>query len=288
MFFFPSTSLAPTVIALSTFFLEHFPNIDWYPYWYLGNPYYYLIGPVVPVILGAVRVVGAIGVEEAYLLLLIGSIFLGAVGLCLLLSSFGIRRSNAFIVSFLYLMAPGWLILLSFQDGLHYIAFGFFPSLLLLYKRFLLSKATPWSLVSLSLFLAFLLLITVSILLPFLIAVIALIITYSKKEQLGSALIQTTFSMLLALSLATLWYTPGFWLTLLTNPSFGGVPLYQLTWSLFRFAVQFLPLILAIIFVKWRGLKAKGPLMFGLLVFSSFLFLSVFLFLIFVRGEICF
>lgn len=274
MSFLPLTSLVPTVVGLGAFFYENFPHVEWYPYWYLGNPYYYLIGPVVPVALTILTLL-RLPLYESYVLLILGSLLIGGFGIYLLLAACGIRISNALIAGVLFVIAPGGLILLFFQDGLHHIAFSFLPLLLVLYKRFLLSKARPWSLVFLSLFLSFLFLITVSILLPFLIAAVALIVAYWKKEHIGDILTQTAFVTLFSLSLATMWYTPGFWLTLLLNPSFGGVPLYRLAWSIFNFFIQLLPLALAIIVVTWRRIRIQAPLLFGMLIFTAFFSLTV-------------
>ena len=43
--------LIDTVIALSDFFINNFPDYSWYPHWYLGTPFRFLIGPIVPNVL---------------------------------------------------------------------------------------------------------------------------------------------------------------------------------------------------------------------------------------------
>ena len=273
MSFLPLTSLVPTVVALSAFFFDNFPSIDWYPYWYLGNPFFYLIGPVIPLALSVFHLIG-FPFSSAYVFLIMASVLYGGVGIYFFSRTIGLQKRYAVIAGIFYSVAPGGWLLLHYQDGLHHIVFGLLPFLLLLYKRFL-ERRTVRYLFAVSLSFSFLLLITVSVLLPLLITVSALIVVYSKKEYLSSTLLQIVFTTFLAVSLATLWYTPGFWLTIFVNPSFGGVPLYRLIWSLVDFALQLLPLVLAVVIIKWRGIKAKGPLLFGVLVFFSFFYLTI-------------
>ena len=79
----PETSLIPSVLALSGFFVDNFPHISWYPYWYLGNPFAYLIGPVVPGLMAVLHSIlrlsgSAMNIE--YLVILFISTLIGGVG----------------------------------------------------------------------------------------------------------------------------------------------------------------------------------------------------------------
>ena len=75
-----SISLIPSVLALSHFFINNFPNISWYPYWYLGNPFWYLIGPIIPTTLLAFTRVLNLPLNLSYFSLIFLSQLIGAVG----------------------------------------------------------------------------------------------------------------------------------------------------------------------------------------------------------------
>lgn len=270
--------LIPTVIALSSFFASNFPAIDWYPYWYLGNPFYYLIGPAVPTTLWLVKFIG-LPMYAAYLFIIGASFFIGAAGLYLFLGRFNVRRSNAFFASIAYVALPFGLFLLNYQDGLHHIAFNFLPITLFFYFRFLQDNSTRNALFFAA-FVAILLLISISILLSLIVGCASLFIAIRIKSNTSQRIMQTVLAFFLAISIATFWYTPGFWWTILANPSFGGVPLANLIMSLGKFILHFLPLVLAIIIVKWRRyILVEGSLLFGALFFASFFFLTVVRFL---------
>jgi hypothetical protein len=81
------------------------------------------------------------------------------------------------------------------------------------------------------------------------------------------------------LSLATFWYKPSYWWVILTNPSFGGVPLLKLIANLFQGLLQFLPLVLAVLLVRWRRLRFTSFRIFALIFFVSFALLTAVRFL---------
>lgn len=274
-----ATSLIPTVLALANFFASNFPNISWYPYWYLGNPYQYLIGPVVPVAFTLLSLF-KLPLLEFYLLLIAGSFTAGGAGVYLLLKDWGVGKRQAILSAVLYLITPAGFYLLNFQNGLNHIAFGLLPFIFILYRKWLKktrSKGTSALLISLSI--AFALLINVSILLTLIIGFTALFIASDIKVNSEDKIIKTILMFMLAIFLSSIWYTPKFWWVLLANPSFGGVPLSNLITSFFKLLLNLLPLVLAVIFVKWRRYKFKGYLPFATLFFFSFLFLTVVRFL---------
>ena len=279
----PPTSLVPTVVALSSFFSQNFPNISWYPYWYLGNPYQFLIGPVVPVALAILNIKNQIA--NIYLGLIGVSFLIGSFGLYLFLREWGVRGRQSIISAILYLVLPAGFFLLNFQNGLNHIAFAALPFTYILYKKLLQKDNTAHALI-LSITISFVLLINISILLPALIGFIALFFSIDSKNHpkggfiaapLGweEKLFKTLVILLLGIAFATFWYTPGFWWVLLRNPSFGGMPLIKLVQFLFQLLLQILPIILAVSFVRWRHLKPSKPLLFGILFFASFFFLTV-------------
>lgn len=266
------TSLVPTVLALSEFFSSNFPNISWYPNWYLGNPYHYLIGPVVPAVLSILNFKDQI--SNIYLGLIFGSLVLGGFGLYLLLKDWGVSKSQAIVSGILYAVLPAGVFLLNFQNGLNHIAFGILPFALLLFKKFLV-KENKLLIVLLTLTTTIMLLTSVSILLPLVIGFMALFVSIEHKDYPHEKIGKTILMVLLSISVSTLWYTPKFWWVITANPSLGGVPLGKLGWSILQFLLQFLPLVLAIFVVKLKKFKPQGYLLFGLLFFTSFLFLSI-------------
>lgn len=270
------TSLIPTVVALSNFFAHNFPHISWYPYWYLGNPYQFLIGPVVPLLLSIFNFQFLI--FNFYLGLILASFLIGAFGIYLLLKDFGVGKKEAVLPGLLYILLPAGLFLLQFQNGLNHIALGSLPYIFLLYKRFL-EKDRLETPVFLSIAIAFVLLIDISILLPLAIGFMALFISLDIKKQVDGKIVNTLLIYLLAISLSTLWYTPRFWWVVLSNPSFGGAPLSNVLLSLLKLLLNLLPLVLALLVVKMTKFRPAGYLLFAMIFFVSFLFLTIVRFL---------
>ena len=316
------TSLVPTVIALSEFFAENFPNISWYPYWYLGNPYQFLIGPVVPTLLAIFNFPfdfaqgRQFSITQIYLGLIFSSFLVGSVGIYLFLRDWGVNKKQAFFSGIFYVLFPAGYFLLNYQNGLNHVALSLLPFFLLYYRRFLktnLLKGRTFRFaqgttleIFLSIIIVIVLLINISILLSFVIGAIALIVAEGQFHPRGvpqagrqtsqprltaaqhhpggedaiDKIIKTILIFLLGISLATIWYTPRFWWILLSNPSLGGISLFNLILSLIKALFNFLLVILAILIVKWRHLKPQGYLFFGIIFLSSFSFLTLTRFLL--------
>ncbi len=316
----PETSLVPGVLSLSSFFIENFPHVFWYPYWYLGNPYSYLIGPVVPVILFLLTKASPSSLHYLYFGTIIASMLIGGIGVYLFLKDWededqrsplrpafakatsgkqgfaGQAKSRdvvAFISGIFYVLLPFSWIGLYYQNGLKVIAFAVVPYLFIVYRRFLKKSLLGYYFLLIFL-IALCLLITVNILLTLIIGVVAI---YIAEERLlrhspsswsrndigdgmqgarwkwrGEKIAQTVVIFCLGIFLATFWYTQRFWVVLLTNPSFGGVPLWNIIVNLFQFLLNFFPLVLAILVVKGR-IKSRR-LFFAFLFTLSFLFLT--------------
>lgn len=322
MFFRPETSLIPSILALSGFFIDNFPHIWWYPFWYLGNPFSYLTGPVVPLLLMISRgIVPIISLYHLYLGIISGSVFIGGIGVFFFVKSndkaqsHGGERRNilrAIASGLLYVILPFLWIGLYNQNGLKHIAFALIPFVFIVFKNFLIKgqrsglvkgrlqgnayrqagiAPTYWIYFLLLIFLiSICLLVTVNALLPIIVGIIAIfimvnrIIKYDRGAQ-GKFLaewrerkfVQTLVVLLMALLLATFWYTFRFWWVILTNPSFGGVPLWNLIVKIFQLLLNFLPLVLAIFVVKWR--IKEDNMFFGVIFFLSFFFLTIVRFL---------
>ena len=86
----PETSLIPVTVALARFvevngFASMFGH---YPYWYLGVPYQYITGPIIPLLQTFLhQVLSGFSLFEITYLLLLLSFIAGAVGWVLLVKN---------------------------------------------------------------------------------------------------------------------------------------------------------------------------------------------------------
>lgn len=302
MFFRPEISLIPTVLALSNFFIANYPHIAWYSFWYLGNPFSYLIGPIAPGLLLILSKVIPWPLYNLYLSLVILSLIIGGLGvysLTILFSQAENNKLKGLIAGALYILLPLTWLGLYYENGLKQISFAVIPFVLIIYKIILNKTVTqnpnrkkghiPYFLLLIAL-ITVCMLITVNVLLPLVIGITAVFITQDRfiiKDSLSDKVrlwlwreetaVQALLFFIFSLSLATFWYTPRFWLVLLTNPSFGGLPLWNLIVKLFQYLINLLPLLFAILVVKWKFRSQK--LFFGFLFFLSFFFLTIVRFL---------
>lgn len=268
----PLTSLIPAVIALSQFFIYNFPHIAWYPYWYLGNPYYYLIGPVVPLLLSVLYPV-PVPLFFAYIFLIITAVAITGLGIYLLLRSYGYSGKVSFASGILYMFFPAIYGILFYQNGLKHIALAFLPLLLLAYKRYLKQHTIKYAFLC-SGIIAVILLTNAASLLTIVIGILALVLSNTKHRKTGEIYLRMVLVIALGIAMATFWYTPGFWWTVLTNPSTGGIRLFKLAGNILQGLFQLLPLLLAFLMVKWRGRKLREFHIFVLLFFSGFAVLT--------------
>jgi len=210
-----------------------------------------------------------------YLFVIFIAQFMGGVGVYKLVRRLDGNKINSLISSIFFLLLPFSYLILNFQNGLHHIAFGLFPWILVLFLNFV-SKPGVKNAILLSILISFALLINISILLPVLVGIIALIIGFKiKKQKIEKISIHIILIILFALLISTLWYGSDYWLLIFSGPSFGGVPLIKLIQSIFHFLLQLLPILLAIFVIKWRHSKPSKILLFGTLFFSSFFFLTI-------------
>lgn len=270
-----NTSLIPSVVALCQFFVNNFPNYSWYPYSYLGNPFEYLIGPVVPFLILILAKIGFTNISINYYFLIFVSSLLTGLGTYFFVKELIVDEKQAKIISIINLVAPFSLGLLFFGNGLSQIAFSFLPFILLIFLKFFFQKGFKWEII-LCLLITADLLIDVSIFLPLVIALASLLITLKdQSKNLGLISFKLILIFILAIILSTIWYQASFWWTLFTNPSFGGVPLINLIHNLFNLALNLVPLSLALFYVKFKQKNLSKHLKFALIFSGSFLFLSV-------------
>lgn len=249
------TSLIPTQVALARFleqggFSAIFSN---YPYWYLGTtPFRYLTGPIVPTFLALLhRLLPNLSLFELIFGLVGVSWIIGAVGVYLLLKELGREKITALLATLFYLFGPIAPFLFRFGDGLYLMSLSFLPFVLLIYSK-TLRNWTQKSVVVLIISICFLILLDSLILTSLVLGMAAIFLAQVGWKETGIQLKRSLLLVTCALLLATLWYTPGYWLTLLGAPSFGGKGLAQV--------------------IVWLGKLLPLGLAFGLAIFSARLF----------------
>lgn len=264
--------LFTTIINLSNFLIYNFPNIDWYPFWYLGNPYRFLLGPIVPIVIGIFKIF-SIPESVAYILLILLSIILGSYGLFVYFRSNGLSKKISLYSSICFVLYPLMYISLPYQNGLKYIVVGLLPLLFLNYQS-LLKSPTKNKGFMVTVLITLLLLINNSSILSIFIALIALVISDNTKNK-SKGILQLILYIFLAYSISLLWYTPeNLWITL-SNPSIGGISIVKLMGNILSGLFMLLPTSLALIVTKWRYKKLSGAKLFSFVFFISFILLTL-------------
>lgn len=268
------SSLVPTVIELTSFVESNPGHFWWYPNWYLGVPFNFLIGPIVPAVLIMLnKLFGQhISLFSLYIGVLLFSLLVGSVGVWWLVTLFG-RKSLAVLSACLYCLLPGFWGLLFFSSGLSHIAFSFIPWMVGVWFMAMKSKRQSLLLITIVL-ITTMLLINSSSLLTILVALISVTLLFDRQEW-GKMSFKLGLSLMIAILLATLWYTPRFWLVQAFNPSLGGKQLIEVVYGLIRFLTFFVPLMLAVFFVRKRYIKLHLLSRFVLYFGIGFTFLTL-------------
>jgi hypothetical protein len=251
------TSLIPTQIALARFLDQGGDPFGFYPFWYLGTtPYRFLTGPVLPFILTFVHRLMPLNLFTLFFLLVGISWLLGAAGFYGLVRQLKGNRRVALLAAFFYLFGPIVFFLFPFSNGLYLIAFSFLPFVFLFYS-WLLKEWNPKSAIILALLITFEILLD-SLIIPTLILGLAAIflaqVGWKKAEEKAKKSLLIIF---VAILVATFWYTPFYWLTLLTAGSLAGKGLAEVIISLGKLlptALAFGVAVFSIKFFKKRKL----------------------------------
>jgi len=264
MFYPAQTSLIPVQVALARFletngFAAALGN---YPYWYLGTtPFRYLTGPILPsVLVGLHKILPFLSLFEI-MLGLVGVVWVvGGVGLYFLIREMrvnkglgGIRRGDwiAFLGAIFYLFGPMVPFLFRFADGLYLIAFSFLPLTLLLQHRMLRENKNHRDEILLCLLIAFIILLDSLIIPSLLLGMAAIFLAEVGWKKTEEKLKKSLWLMAYGLLLATIWYTPGYWLTLLGAPSLGGVGVLGVIGWLGKLLPTALALVMAVFSIKF-------------------------------------
>jgi hypothetical protein len=276
---FPSqTSLIPVGVALARFLgergLASFTSN--YPYWYLGTtPYKFLTGPVVPILTVLIKkLVGQMTYFDIVSILVLTSCFISSVGWALFVGKIKgeKRKFSSFSLYFLLFAVLPYKYLngLALAEPSAFIAEMIIPFVLIANR-----KNTYWG----ALAIAGVLLISTNVLPVLLTGLIILSLTGTrtdgKLKKWEKPLKKTLIITLAGLFLVTFYYTPTFWLTILTNPSIGGAPGVKAILSLIGMARNLVPIVLAVIAVRFSKKISDKLSFFGWVWILVFIFLTL-------------
>jgi hypothetical protein len=208
------------------------------------------------------RILPSLNLFEIFFWLIGLSFVLGVIGVYLLIRDIrnrgdkGDREWMAILAAMFFALGPIIPFLFRFSGGIYLVAFSFLPWLLLGYLRLL----RKWSLklvVILIGLLTFVILLD-SLIIPTLIFGMAAIFLVQVGWKRAEEKLKKSF-WLLAVSflLATCWYTPGYWLTLLGAPSLAGKVVVGVIAQLAKLLPTAFALVMAIVSVKFFKKKDK-------------------------------
>lgn len=288
---FPTeTSLIPTTVVLAKFVEANglgavFEN---YPYWYLGStPFRYLTGPIVPLLSVLFhKLFLNVSLFSIVICFVVLSFVAGAFGWGMLVSKIrgGKLKLESYLLIILLLFLP-WRLFsaLSLSDASMTIARNLLPFGLLAFWAFLNNQSRK-NQVLVIFTISLLLLTSTSILAILVVGMVSLLLAKTfrkgKIRNIAKYLKPSFYLLVFSFLLVTLaWYPPGYWWTLLTNPSIGGASGIKVIMRVFDLLKAFVPLGLAIFSVYFMG-KIKSRLsVFALTWTFTFLFLTIFRFI---------
>jgi hypothetical protein len=233
MNFFPAqSSLMPIQIALSRFIEQGGDIFSNYPYWYLGTtPYHNLTGPFIPTLLMLIhKIFPAISLFTIFFGVIAATWLIGGVGVYLFIREMRVNKGElglimdnkiALLTTFFYLFGAIAPFLFRFTDGVYLIAFSFLPFTLFMYLR-LLKKWTRKNAVIMVALISFVMLLNSLIITALVIGMVSLLLAQGDWDHIERKIKQSCGLLVISVLLATIWYTPGYWLTLLGAPSLAG------------------------------------------------------------------
>lgn len=278
---YPSqTSLIPATVAVVRFIEQNGFGafLRDYPHWYLGTtPTKYLVGPVVPLIMvGVHRLIPTASLFTIVIGLMLLSFVAGALGWGILTYKLTEQRLLAVIVGVLLLILP-WRVFnaLSMAEASAVIAQNLLPFVFLGYWSAVVKSRISTYLRTLGLTVLILLINTrvVPLLVVGVVGVTLASTAQAKKSKLVLKL------LLAGVAIATSWYGFNYWITILFNPSIGGLSGMRVILRLFELGRGLLPLFMAVLVVYFSGRIKTSLSIFTTLWLSTFVFLTGFRFL---------
>ncbi len=276
----PLTSIIPSTVELISFWEKNWSHIWWFPNWYLGVPYRFLTGPIVPVLVILVRKIVPVSIETIYIGLIGVMGVIGGIGVNFFCKEMGAGKRTAGFISLLYIILPFSVWFLTISSGLGNIAISVVPWIWVAFlrslkslKEFKLIRGKIYLLTT-ALLTALVLLINPATILATTIGMGILVFLGERKLWIDKSL-KLLIVLLSGSSIATIWYSPRFWWILLGNPSFAGKPLVNVIHFVLQLTEAVVPLILGIWIVQKKHILYSKNVQFAVLFGASFLFLSV-------------
>lgn len=291
---YPSqTSLIPVTVALIRFVETNGIGayFSWHPHWYLGTPFKYLVGPVVPGVIALLKnVFTNVPLFGITIYIVIVSYAISVLGWVLLFgklqdytSARKTRLLSYSVLAILLVVLP-WRMFssLTLAEGTLVVARNLLPFALLSAWSYL-ATPTKGTYVAAAAMGTVLLLTNTSVNPIYIVGLAALVIakSYKKGKLRGTtSLVKKGVLLVLAvLMVSTLWYGFGYWLTILTNPSIGGESGLRVILRIFDLLKAGVPVVLAVLVVYFsHKFQTSRGIFIGVFV-ATFVFLTVFRFL---------
>lgn len=287
------TSLIPVTIALTRFlgkfgFSAFSKN---YPYWYLGStPFKYLIGPITPFIINFIKnMLPDVSLFSITIYLVLFSFFFSAIGWLLLFFKLQDENYKLKYIFFtvLFLLFPWrYLSALAFDEASFTLARNLLPWILLLCQSAIEKKDRNFlRSISVVLSILVLLLINTSILPILIVGLVSLAVagSFRKGKVRTKRLIKKIKLLFLLLTgaffISTLWYGVGYWITILFNPSIGGISAFRVFIRIFDLLKAVIPLVLAVGTIYFSGKLRNKLYIFISVWLGTFAFLTIFRFI---------
>jgi hypothetical protein len=265
---YPSqTSLIPATVSLIRFFFNHGYSAFSlnYPYWYMGTtPFRYLIGPVMPVFYSLANIFAPKAqIFTISIYLVIVGIVLSGVGWTWLVfeifKKIELKKAKIFyfVIFLVYLIFP-WKYLtgLAMDETANFIAKSLSPFALVAVWSYLQGKSAKALIIS-SLASCVLILTHSNVIATLLIGSLALGLTASWKEgrlkRADTRIKRAVTPLAIGFLVSFLWYGPGFWLRILSNPSIGGKSGVGAILGIVDFLKNLIPVGLAIVVVYFKS-----------------------------------
>lgn len=280
------TSLIPITVAITSFLETNgikalFGN---YPYWYLGVPAKFLLGPIVPIVTVFLhRILPNVSLFSIMIYLVLLSFLIASLGWGILARKISKSKVIGFIVFFLSLILPyRYLSAFAFSEASLVIAKNLLPFGLIFYWNYLLNKNRKNALITVSV-ISVIFFISTGVMSTLVVGLASLIVSSSykkgKMKDMEKKIKAVFLLLLLSLAIVTLWYTPSYWLAIITNPSIGGAIGYKVILRLFDLLRSLAPLILAMVVVYFSVKINKRLTIFSLTWVLTFLFLTIYRFI---------
>lgn len=281
----PQTSLIPATVAIVRYVAQQ-GFIGNYPYWYSGStPLNYLTGPVLPTLLIVIRSVFNLpSFFEASYFLLLSCFIVSLLGWFFLLKGLT-KNGKVALISVVVLTILPWKYFFSMvlADLPYTVARSLLPFILIVFYLYK-GRGTVkfWAVVAGS---SFLLLIDSTVLADLALGFIALGLYKSFHPRSGrfvkisKYLIRVVKILALAVLVSSIWYSPGYWLTILANPSTGGVSGAGAVVRVFDLIKAAMPVIAAVVVVIFSNKLKSRYAIFLSVWFCSFAFLTLFRFI---------